>query len=184
MNSTSSRNYNSYSYNHSKLEKNPADDYCTPDWLFNEIKRLFDVKVDIAGDSLNSRIKGSPLNDQGFNALDADWSKYPGTKYCFPPFSKPYFGQFLNKAHQEWQNGESSILVAPIKTISVDYFQSVRSPIIHIIYPRVNFIFNAREVSAPDSICLLEYNANIEAFVTPRIEFLDLKSKIPSTQRR
>jgi hypothetical protein len=184
MNSTHQRNFNSYSYNRNNYEKNPADDYNTPKWLFNEVVKLFNVKVDIAGDSHNSMIKGSPLFDQGFNALDADWSKYPGTKYCFPPFSKPYFGQFLSKAHQEWQMGESTILVAPLKTLSVDYFQPVRAPIIHIIYPRVNFSYNGREVSAPDSICLLEYNASIEEFVTPKIEFLDLKTSVPSTQKR
>lgn len=182
MNSTSHRTFNNYSYN--KFDKNPADDYQTPDWLFREIKNMFDIKVDIAGDSNSSKIKGSPLFDHGFDALDADWSAFPGTKYCFPPFSKPYFGQFLSKAHEEWTYGESTILVAPIKTLSVDYFQPVKAPIIHIIYPRVNFIHENREVRAPDSICLLEYNASIEEFVTPIIKFLDLKSKVPNSQLR
>ena len=182
MNSTTYRNHNSSAYN--KFEKNIADDYETPEWLFRYIKQRFDIKVDIACDSLNKRIAGSPDNSKGFNALDADWSIFEGTKYCFPPFSKPYFGQFLAKAHDEWQQGQSTILVAPIKTLSVDYFQAVKAPIIHIIYPRVNFIYNGREVGAPDSICLLEYNANVTEFVKPQIEFLDLKSFIPMSQKR
>jgi hypothetical protein len=182
MNTTTQRNYNSY--RHSIYEKNIADDYSIPEWLFKFIKQKFDVKVDIAGDSTNSKIPGSPCFDKGFNALDAYWDKYEGTKYCFPPFSKPFFGQFLAKAHDEWQNGESTIFVAPLKTVSVDYFQSYRAPVIHVIYPRVNFIYNGKEVSNPDSICLLEYDAKIEEFVTPKIEFLDLKSFLPSTQRR
>jgi hypothetical protein len=183
MNTNTHRNFNSY--RHSNYEKNIADDYSTPDWLFRFIKAKFDIKVDIACDSTNFKIVGSPLSDKNnFNALDADWSIFKGTKYCFPPFSKPYFGQFLGKAHQEWQNGESTIFVAPLKTISVDYFQAYRSPIIHIIYPRVNFFYNGREVGNPDSICLLEYNASIEEFVSPKIEFLDLKSFVPTTQRR
>jgi DNA N-6-adenine-methyltransferase (Dam) len=182
MNSTSQRNYNSSVYN--RFEKNIADDYETPEWLFNYIKKRFNITVDISGDSTSSKVKGSPLYDKGFNALDADWSRFPGTKYCFPPFSKPFFGQFLSKSHYEWTQGESTIVVAPLKTLSVDYFQAVKAPIIHIIYPRVNFIYNGREIGAPDSICLLEYNASIEAFVSPKIEFLDLKSIIPISQKR
>lgn len=182
MNHSQQRNYNSQAYN--RFEKNLADDYETPDWLFNEIVKMFNVTVDICGDSVSNKLQDSPVFGNGFNALDADWSKYPGTKYCFPPFSKPYFGQFLSKAHYEWQMGESSIVLAPLKTIAVDYFQPVKSPIIHVIYPRVNFIYNGREVAAPDSICLLEYNAQIEEFVSPEIKFLDLKSKVPNSQRR
>lgn len=182
MNSTAHRNYNSTVYN--RFEKNLADDYEIPEWLFKYIKAKFNIKVDIACDSTNKKIVGSPEFDKGFNALDANWSLYSGTKYCFPPFSKPYFGQFLSKAHYEWTQGESTILVAPLKTLSVDYFQAVKSPIIHIIYPRVNFIYNGREVGAPDSICLLEYNASIEEFIKPQIEFLDLKAFIPMSQKR
>jgi hypothetical protein len=182
MNSTTPRNYNTTAYN--RYDKNIADDYETPEWLFKFINSKFNLKVDITGDSTNSRIEGSPLYDKGFNALDADWSQFSGTKYCFPPFSKPYFGQFLSKAHYEWTQGESTILVAPIKTLSVDYFQAVKAPIIHIIYPRINFIYNGREIGAPDSICLLEYNASIEEFIKPQIEFLDIKSFIPMSQKR
>lgn len=177
------QNYNS-NFKYHGNEKNPADDYQSPDWLFKYLQSTFNIKVDIAGDSHNSKIKGSPLFDQGFDALEENWSQFPGTKYCYPPFSKPYFGQFLNKAHQEWRYGESTILIAPIKTLSVDYFQTVKAPIIHIIYPRVNFIYNGRETSNPDSICLLEYNATIEEFVTPIIKFVDLKTIVPSSQRK
>jgi hypothetical protein len=182
MRENQNRNYNTYAYNN--FEKNPADDYQTPDWLFKYIQKKFDVKVDIAGDQYNSRIPCSPLHDSGFNALDEDWGKFSGTKFCFPPFSKPYFSQFLAKAHKEWQNGESSLIIAPIKTVSVDYFQSVRCPKIFILYPRVNFLYNGREVNAPDSICLLHYNAEIENFTVPSLEFLDVKALIPSSQRR
>lgn len=182
MNITHRHNYNSRSY--LQFEKNIADDYQTPDWLMREIINLFNVKVDICGDLNSSRLSHSPLFGEKFNALDADWSNYPGVKYCFPPFSKPYFGQFLFKAHKEWKKGESSIVMAPLKTIAVDYFQPVKSPIIHIIYPRINFIFENRKVSSSDSICLLEYNSNIKEFDTPEIKFLDLKSKIPTIQRR
>ena len=182
MNSQYQRNYNSNTYH--SYDKNPADDYETPNWLLKFIKERFNITVDIAGDAQSNRISGSPLYGSEFNALDADWSKFPGTKFCFPPFSKPFFSQFLSKAHEEWSRGESSIVLAPLKTIAVDYFQAVRAPIIHIVYPRVNFSFNGREVGAPDSICLLEYNASVEAFVTPKIEFLDLKSLIPTSQRR
>ena len=40
MNSTTYRNYNSSAYN--KFEKNIADDYETPEWLFRYIKQRFD----------------------------------------------------------------------------------------------------------------------------------------------
>jgi len=175
-------NYNSY--HHSTHEKNPADDYQTPGWLFEYLREKFAITTDIAGDSVNSLVKGSPLYDKGFNALQEDWDQFQGTKFCFPPFSRPYFSQFLHKAHTEWQNGESTIFIAPLKTISVDYFQPVKAPVIHVIYPRLNFVFNGREVNAPDSICILHYDSKIERFVTPELKFLDLKQMIPSSQRR
>ena len=176
------RNYNSSSY-HSQ-EKNLADDYETPEWLFKYIQKKFAVTVDISGDTHNTKIPGSPLYDKGFNALDVDWSQFPGTKFCFPPFSKPFFSQFLSKAHYEWQNGESTLLIAPMKTISVDYFQNVRAPKIYVVYPRVNFGYNGRDVNAPDAICLLHYDATINNFIVPDLEFLDIKQFIPSSQRR
>jgi hypothetical protein len=176
------RNFNSQK--HHSFEKNHADDYQTPKWLFNFLKEKFNIKWDLACDSKNCLIDGSPLFDEGFNALDANWSRFPGTKFCFPPFSRPYFSQYLQKAHREWRNGESSIVLAPLKTVSVDYFQSVRAPKIHVIYPRVNFFYNGSETDAPDSICVLDYDCNVDSFVVPNLHFLDLKHIIPSGQQR
>ena len=169
---------------HPIMEKNLADDYETPDWFFDIIKEKFNITVDIAGDSHNSKIKGSPLFDQGFDALDEDWCQFPGTKFCFPPFTKPFFNLFLQKAHREWKNGESSVVLAPLKTVSVNYFQNVRAPIIYVIYPRLNFMFNGREVINADSICILHYSTDVEKFVVPNLHFLDLKNYIPMSQIR
>ncbi len=178
----SNRNFNSH--RHHSFDKNLADDYETPTWMMKFLIERFKLGTDIACDSKNCRIPGSPLSDEGFNALDADWGKYPGTKFCFPPFSKPYFSQFLQKAHREWKNGTPSIVLAPIKTVSVDYFQAVRAPKIHVIYPRLNFVFNGREVDAPDAICILDYDCNVDSFVVPNLFFLDLKQQIPNSQNR
>lgn len=167
------RNFNSSVYNN--FEKSLADDYETPRWLLTHIVKFFNAKVDIAGDSLNSKIPNSPLYGQGFNALDEDWGKFKGVKFCYPPFAKPYFRLFIEKAYAEWIKGESSVVIAPLKTIVVDYYQRIRAPKVFIIYPRVNFIFNGAEVGYADSICLLHYDANNKSSDTDFV-FWDLKN--------
>jgi len=178
----SHRNFNSQKYH--SYDKNPADDYETPDWFFKLLQKKFNIAVDIACDSHNCKIPGSPLFDQGFNALDADWSKFPGVKFCYPPFSKPFFGQFLQKAHNEWRNGEESIVIAPLKTVTVDYFQQYRAPKIHVIYPRLNFLYNGRGVDAADAVCVLHYDISVDGFTVPNLFFLDVKPHVPNAQYR
>lgn len=162
--------------NNSNTFKNMSDDYETPRWLMNIIIEKFNVKVDIAGDSINSKIKGSPLYDRSFNALDENWNQFKGTKFCYPPFTRPLFKHFLEKAHHEWSKGESSLVIVPLKTIAVDYFQHIKSPLIYIVYPRINFIYNGEETSYADSICLLHYDSEVKSFVLPEIKLLDLKN--------
>lgn len=166
------RNYNTEDYN--KFEKKHADDYRTPKWLITFIKSKYNITTDIACDSTNAITPDSPLYDRGFDALEESWSQFKGAKYCFPPFSKPNFSYFLAKAHNEWMKGETTAFLAPLKTISVSYFQNIKCPVIDIIYPRVNFIFNGKEVSYPDSVCVLHYDASIPTFTTPKVNFVDV----------
>lgn len=158
-----------------------SDNYEMPTKLFNVLNNRFKFGADMACDSKNQKIKGSPLFDQGVSGLDVDWGKYEGTKYVFPPFSKPYFKHYLKKAHAEWKKGVESVVVVPIKTLTVNYFEDYRSPIIYILYPRISFIFNGFENSHADSVCLLHYSKEYrqEGFTLPKIEFIDLGKEWP-----
>jgi hypothetical protein len=164
-------------------EPNKADDHETPKWLFNYVQKRFNITTDIACDGYNALIKGSPLFDEGFNALDESWGQFKGAKYCFPPFSRPFFFNFLDKACFEWSKGETTIFVAPIKTLSLKYFQGIKPPKIHLIYPRINFFFEGRMVETQDSICFLEYDGNIPYSnkIEPEIKILDLSQYVTNS---
>lgn len=168
-------------FNH---EQKLADDYETPPWFFDLLQKQFKLTTDMACDSKNCKIEGSPMFDKGFDALEEDWSQFKGTKYVYPPFSKPYFSQFIQKAHQEWRKGESSIVLVPVKTISVDYFQSYKPPLIHLVYPRLKFLYNGRENHMAEAVCLLVYNAEVKETIIPNLFFLDLNRFSPSTYRK
>jgi hypothetical protein len=170
--------------NYFSNEHKLADEYETPSWLFDILNEKFKFEVDLACDSKNCKIPGSPLFDKGFNALEESWSQWKGMKYVFPPFSKPFFNQYLLKAHDEWRKGHSSVVMAPIKTISVNYFQPIKSPIIYIIYPRIRFYFNGRENHAAESVCLLVYTADKKENISPNIYFTDLKRYAPASYYR
>jgi hypothetical protein len=75
-----------------------------------------------------------------------------------------------------WLSKEAHKLVIGgiLSEISVSYFQNIKCPVIDIIYPRVNFIFNGKEVSYPDSVCVLHYDASIATFTTPKVNFVDV----------
>ena len=166
--------------NHFDLKK-LSDDYETPDWFWRVLNDRFDFGADMACDSKNCKVKGSPLFDKGGNGLYEDWSKWNGTKYVFPPFSKPYFSKYIHKARLEWERGQESVVLAPQKTISVGYFQEAKPPLVYMVYPRIKFIFNGSMNEMAEAVCLLIYSNDfkIEDAVTPKLKFLDLSNDLP-----
>lgn len=165
-------------------DKKLSDDYETPSWFFKAMNEKFNFVADMACDSLNCKVKGSPLFDKNESGLHEDWSQWEGTKYVFPPFSKPYFSKYLKKARMEWEKGEESVVLVPLKTITVEYFQLVKSPLIYIVYPRIRFIFNGHINSAADSVALLHYSNNYQLAdsMYPEIKYADLSKFCPSRE--
>jgi hypothetical protein len=166
-------------FNNQKL----SDDYETPEWFWKILDKQFNFGADMACDSSNCKVKGSPLFDKGENGLYESWSKWEGMKYVFPPFSKPYFSKYIHKARMEWERGEESVVLAPLKTISVEYFQAAKSPLIYIVYPRIKFLFNGNINQMAESVCLLVYSNKytIDSARTPEIKYLDISSYLPMT---
>lgn len=166
-----------YHFENKKL----SDDYETPPWLFKAMNERFNFAADMACDSTNCKVKGSPLFDKNESGLYEDWRQWKGTKYLFPPFSKPYFSKYLQKARDEWERGEESLVLVPVKTISVEYFQNVKSPLIYIVYPRIRFMYNGQTNVAADAVALLSYSNKYSLFDAeqPTLKYLDLSSKLP-----
>lgn len=159
-----------------------SDDYETPEWFWKILNKQFKFAADMACDSRNCKVAGSPLFDKDQNGLYEDWSKWKGMKYVFPPFSKPYFSKYIQKARLEWEKGEESVVLAPLKTISVEYFQSIKAPLIYVVYPRIKFMFNGSMNQMAESVCLLVYSNSysIDNARTPEIKYLDLSNYLPS----
>jgi hypothetical protein len=158
-----------------------SDDYVTPDWFFQILNNEFDFGADMACDSRNCKVIGSPLFDKEEYSLEMDWGKWEGMKWVFPPFSKPYFSRFIQKARHEWEEGNESVILAPLKTISVEYFQNAKCPLIYVVYPKIRFIFNGHENQNAESVCLLVYSNEyrIDEARTPTIKYLDLSKYMP-----
>ena len=93
----------------------PADDcFATPKWLFGVLDSEFHFALDAAAtkESAKCRKYFSPNED----GLRQDWAKASGGGAVFvnPPFSFGALEQWVQKAHQEAQNGVTVVAILPL----------------------------------------------------------------------
>lgn len=81
------------------------DEFCTPDYIFQQLNRIFNFTLDVAASSSNT--KCLEYMPKELSALEYHWGNY--RCFCNPPFSKK--AEFIKKADDEIQNYECPICV-------------------------------------------------------------------------
>lgn len=86
------------------------DEFCTPDYIFNQLNNIFNFQVDAACNEYNCKC---PI---GYTEIYI--SPWFGRVFCNPPFSKK--AEFIQKAHEEVQNNNCPICVMILPLNSMD----------------------------------------------------------------
>ena len=92
------------------------DFFQTPPYIFNQLNKIFNFEIDIACNTQNCLCENGFYHDIGINALNIDWGK--NRAFCNPPFSQK--AEFIEKAHNEVQNGNCPICVMILPLNSMD----------------------------------------------------------------
>lgn len=110
------------------------DEFCTPDYIFEQLDKIFYFEFDAACDVYNCKCAhGSP------DSLNINWEK---RTFCNPPFSKK--ADFIKKADAEVQNGNCPIcvMILPLNCMDTKVWHDVIVSRYHyeILKGRIAFI--------------------------------------------
>lgn len=92
------------------------DCFQTPSYIFKQLKDIFDFQIDVACTYSNCCCSDGFYFDKGLDALKENWGGYRA--FCNPPFSQK--AKFIEKAHNEVQNGNCPICVMILPLNSMD----------------------------------------------------------------
>lgn len=96
-----------------------CDTFCTPDYLYNELNRIFTFEIDAACTTDNCKSPIGYYYDKGIDGLEQEWNK---RIFCNPPFSEK--GKWIKKAHDSVMNGQCPvvIMILPVNSMETKPF--------------------------------------------------------------
>jgi len=95
-----------------------SDEWCTPQWLYDELNEEFNFEWDIATStvSFNSKTGKYACYTEERDAINQDWSQDFKVGYCNPPYSRGKQKQFVRKAVEQMRKGVTSVFLIPART--------------------------------------------------------------------
>jgi len=93
-----------------------SDEWCTPQWLFNELDDEFEFTWDLACTWDNCKCEDGYYLDKGEDALEYPWNEIEGSLWCNPPYSRGLQKKFIQKAAEERLKGATSVFLIPART--------------------------------------------------------------------
>ena len=121
------------------------DDYITPDWLIEDLKKEFDIKLDVCTTKYN------PLNIPKFfwypycDGLYTDWETW---SFCNPPYSQ--VNKWVFKAFVEKIKGNNTVMLLPARTDTRWFHHYIyNKPNVEIRFIRGRLKFKDTKNSAP-----------------------------------
>ena len=89
------------------------DSVPTPQWIITSIKKEF-------GDTLYDPVPLNPDFDPRIHkdALTTDWGQ---VSFVNPPYSKSNVKKFFKKAHEQWKQGKTVVLLCKLSNLSTIY---------------------------------------------------------------
>lgn len=119
------------------------DTFNTPDFIFDQLNRIYQFELDAACDSTNKKCQDGYRSNMGECGLSGTWGDL--RVFCNPPFSQK--SQWIKKAYDEVFNKNCPIVVMilPLNCMStIDFYDVVISNNIHyeILKGRIQFLNN------------------------------------------
>ena len=129
------------------LFSHKSDNYITPDWLIEDLKKEFDIKLDVC------TTKENPLNIpqffwypewDGLNGC-SDWQTW---SYCNPPYSQVH--AWVHRAFHERSYGNGTVMLLPARTDTRWFHEYIyNKPNIEIRFIKGRLKFKGTKHSAP-----------------------------------
>jgi phage N-6-adenine-methyltransferase len=130
------------------LFSHKSDNYITPKWLIDDLKKEFDIQLDVC------TTRDNPLNIpkffwypewDGLNGC-SDWETY---SYCNPPYSQ--VGAWVHNAWCQYMyRGIKSILLLPARTDTKWFHEYIyKKPYTEIRFLKGRLKFEGTKYSAP-----------------------------------
>jgi len=123
----------------------PTDEWATPAWLFEPLRREFGLELDVCASHENYKLPNYLTEED--DALEAEWyetcieNDLAPRVWCNPPYSRALMGPFMQKCVLEWKKG--CLVVALVKTdhTTAWWKQCVaQAQIIRLLEKRVRFV--------------------------------------------
>lgn len=115
------------------------DNFETPDYIFNQLNKIFDFNLDVACTPYNAKCVNFISQDD--NALLIKWGEYSRC-FCNPPFSKK--AEFIKKADYEVQycNVPIVVMILPLNSMDTKIWHEIIESRYHyeILKGRIAFI--------------------------------------------
>jgi phage N-6-adenine-methyltransferase len=90
-----------------------TDEWETPQWLFDELNKEFNFKLDVACNYYNCKCEiGYMKNENDQGGLSRKWF---GSCWMNPPYGKE-IGKWVKKAYEESQKGCTVVCLLPART--------------------------------------------------------------------
>jgi site-specific DNA-methyltransferase (adenine-specific) len=90
------------------------DTWQTPDYVFNWLDNIFNFDLDAACNTTNCKCRSGFHHDNGWNALDEEWSFAYDNVWLNPPYSRGNLPLFMKKAYEESLEGCTVVCLVPL----------------------------------------------------------------------
>ena len=111
------------------LFSSASDEWETPQDLFDQIQKEFDLQIDLAATDANKKLWNSYLVDEGEDALTMDWhlEREIGITrgWCNPPYSRGLCARFIAKAADERRKGFLTVMLLPARTDTKAFHENI-----------------------------------------------------------
>ena len=126
--------------------------WCTPDYIYKYLNRIFNFKCDLAANRNNSKCEKF-LTD-ALNNLD----KWEDWNFCNPPFSRGNLPKFTRVAYEQSLEGRNTVMITPLDTCKWAKDWVWNKCQVWIPNERIRFQMKGRESSPSKGSMILIYS--------------------------
>ena len=131
------------------------DDWETPNKLFDWLRSIFPIDLDVCADKDNAKTKRFISAEQ--NALALEWRTFTKTGCCFmnPPYGRN-IGRWVHKAREQSQQGIVVVCLLPARP-DTKWFQDICLPSGEILFLKGRVKFKNGQYAAPFPSCIVVF---------------------------
>lgn len=128
-----------------------TDEWETPQWLFDELNKEFNFKLDVCALPYNAKCEYyfTPETD----GLSQFWYPYGGSCWMNPPYGRE-IGKWIEKAYQTAQQGHTVVCLVPARTDTKWWHEYCMKGEIRFLRGRLKFGNSKNSAPFPSAIVI------------------------------